>query len=108
MKSEKSLKKITIEASTIVDENKKSIVVYSNKWHKGVVGIVASRIVEKFYKPTIVLVEQDGLLVGSARSVNKFDIYQAINKCSYLLEKFGGHKYAAGLSLKKEKHQPFY
>ena len=95
-------KKITIEASTIVDKNKKSIVVYSNKWHKGVVGIVASRIVEKFYKPTIVLVEQDGLLVGSARSVNKFDIYQAINKCSYLLEKFGGHKYAAGLSLKKE------
>ena len=70
-------KKITIEASTIVDMNKKSIVVYSNKWHKGVVGIVASRIVEKFYKPTIVLVEQDGLLVGSARSVNKFDIYQA-------------------------------
>jgi len=95
-------KKITMEASTIVDKNKKSIVVYSNKWHKGVVGIVASRIVENFYKPTIVLVEQDGLLVGSARSVNKFDIYQAINKCSFLLEKFGGHKYAAGLSLKKE------
>lgn len=95
-------KKITIEASAKVDNNKKSIVVYSNKWHKGVVGIVASRIVEKFYKPTIVLVEQDGILVGSARSVNKFDVYQAINKCSSLLEKFGGHKYAAGLSLKKE------
>ena len=96
-------KKITEDAVSKVDNLKKSIVVYSNKWHKGVVGIVASRIVEKFYKPTIVLVEQDGLLVGSARSVNKFDVYEAINKCSHLLEKFGGHKYAAGLSIKKEK-----
>tara|TARA_B100001248_G_scaffold262276_1_gene257185 strand:- start:10596 stop:12272 length:1677 start_codon:yes stop_codon:yes gene_type:complete len=96
-------KKITEDAVSKVDNLKKSIVVYSNKWHKGVVGIVASRIVEKFYKPTIVLVEQDGMLVGSARSVNKFDVYEAINKCSHLLEKFGGHKYAAGLSIKKEK-----
>ena len=96
-------KKITKDAVSKVDNLKKSIVVYSNKWHKGVVGIVASRIVEKFYKPTIVLVEQDGMLVGSARSVNKFDVYKAINKCSHLLEKFGGHKYAAGLSIKKEK-----
>lgn len=95
-------KKITKDAVSKVDNLKKSIVVYSNKWHKGVVGIVASRIVEKFYKPTIVLVEQDGMLVGSARSVNKFDVYEAINKCSHLLEKFGGHKYAAGLSIKKE------
>ena len=96
-------KKITEDAVSKVDNLKKSIVVYSNKWHKGVVGIVASKIVEKFYKPTIVLVEQDGMLVGSARSVNKFDVYEAINKCSHLLEKFGGHKYAAGLSIKKEK-----
>ena len=96
-------KKITEDAVSKVDNLKKSIVVYSNKWHKGIVGIVASRIVEKFYKPTIVLVEQDGMLVGSARSVNKFDVYEAINKCSHLLEKFGGHKYAAGLSIKKEK-----
>ncbi len=100
-------KKITEDAVSKVDNLKKSIVVYSNKWHKGVVGIVASRIVEKFYKPTIVLVEQDGMLVGSARSVNKFDVYEAINKCSHLLEKFGGHKYAAGLSIKKEKIKLF-
>lgn len=100
-------KSITKQAIQMVSENKKSIVVFSADWHKGVVGIVASRLVEVFYKPTIVLVENDGMLTGSARSVHNFDIYKAISKYSHLCEKFGGHKYAAGLSIKKENIQPF-
>tara|TARA_B110000116_G_C16798553_1_gene568542 strand:- start:2833 stop:4515 length:1683 start_codon:yes stop_codon:yes gene_type:complete len=99
----KDLEKIiTNEALEMVDEKMVSNVVFSNSWHKGVVGIVASRLIDVYYKPTIVLSENNGLLTGSARSVKGFDIYQAIEKCSYLCEKFGGHKYAAGLSIKKE------
>ena len=86
----------------MIDKNKKSTVVFSKKWHKGVVGIVASRVIESYYKPTIVLAENNGMLTGSARSVHNFDLYEAISKCSHLCEKFGGHKYAAGLSIKKE------
>ena len=93
---------ITKEALSMIDESKKSTVVFSNKWHKGVVGIVASRLIESYYKPTIVFAEHDGLLTGSARSVHEFDLYKAIVKCSHLCEKFGGHKYAAGLSIKKK------
>ena len=100
-------KSITEEALKMIDENKKSTVVFSKKWHKGVVGIVASRLIESYYKPTIVLAENDGLLTGSARSVHDFDLYEAISKCSHLCEKFGGHKYAAGLSIKKENIQSF-
>ena len=100
-------KSITIEALEMIDKNKKSTVVFSEKWHKGVVGIVASRLIEKYYKPTIVLAEKNGMLTGSARSVHGFDLYQAISKCSHLCEKFGGHKYAAGLSIKKENLQVF-
>lgn len=100
-------KSITEEAIKKIDSQKKSTVLYSSKWHKGVVGIVASRVIEKFYKPTIILVEKDGMLTGSARSVHDFDIYQAINECAYLCEKFGGHKYAAGLSIKKENIEAF-
>ena len=100
-------KSITEEAIKKIDSHKKSTVLYSSKWHKGVVGIVASRVIEKFYKPTIILVEKDGMLTGSARSVHDFDIYQAINECAYLCEKFGGHKYAAGLSIKKENIEAF-
>ena len=95
-------KSITTKALTMIDSAKKSTVVHSENWHKGVVGIVASRIIETHYKPTIVLAEKDGILTGSARSVHDFDLYAAIEKCSYLCEKFGGHKYAAGLSIKKE------
>jgi single-stranded-DNA-specific exonuclease len=98
---------ITKEALEMIDENKKSTVVYSKSWHKGVVGIVASRLIEKHYKPTIVLSEKDGELTGSARSVKGFNLYDALLKCEHLLEKFGGHKYAAGLTLKKQNLDSF-
>lgn len=77
-------------------------IVYNPKWHKGVVGIVASRLVEAFYKPTIVLTKSNGFVTGSARSVHGFDLYDAIENCSDLLENFGGHLYAAGLTMKEE------
>ena len=98
---------ITREALEMIDDSKKSTVVYSSDWHKGVVGIVASRLIENYYKPTIVLSENDGNLTGSARSVKGFDLYDALLQCEHLLEKFGGHKYAAGLTLKKENLQSF-
>ena len=98
---------ITKEALEMIDENKKSTVVYSKSWHKGVIGIVASRLIEKHYKPTIVLSEKDGELTGSARSVKGFNLYDALLKCEHLLEKFGGHKYAAGLTVKKQNLDSF-
>tara|TARA_B000000532_G_scaffold244255_1_gene243573 strand:- start:24355 stop:26034 length:1680 start_codon:yes stop_codon:yes gene_type:complete len=98
---------ITKEALLMIDEDKKSTVVYSSNWHKGVVGIVASRLIEKHYKPTIVLSEKDDELTGSARSVKGFDLYDALLKCEHLLEKFGGHKYAAGLTVKKQNLDSF-
>ena len=98
---------ITGEALKMIDENKKSTVVFSEKWHKGVLGIVASRLIESYYKPTIVFAEENGLLTGSARSVHDFDLYKAISECSCFCEKFGGHKYAAGLSIKKENLEAF-
>ena len=83
-------------------------IVYNPQWHKGVVGIVASRLVEAFYKPTIVFTKsQGGLVTGSARSVHGFDLYDAIESCSDLLENFGGHLYAAGLTLKEENLPAF-
>jgi single-stranded-DNA-specific exonuclease len=85
-----------------LNAGKKSTIVYRPDWHKGVVGIVASRLIETYYRPTIVLTESNGLITGSARSVKDFDIYDAIDACSDLLEHFGGHKYAAGLSMKPE------
>ena len=100
-------KSITLEALEMIDVKKKSTVVHSEHWHKGVVGIVASRLIETHYKPTIVLAEKDGILTGSARSVHDFDLYSAIAKCEHLCEKFGGHKYAAGLSIKKENLPQF-
>ncbi len=87
--------------------SRKTTVVFHPEWHKGVVGIVASRLIETYYRPTIVLTESNGLITGSARSVKDFDIYDAIDACSDLLEHFGGHKYAAGLSLKPENLQAF-
>ena len=98
---------ITQEALEQIDPNKKSTVVFSDNWHKGVVGIVASRLIESHYKPTIVLTESNGMLTGSARSVKYFDVYNAIEACSDLLIQFGGHKYAAGLTLKKENLNAF-
>ena len=82
-------------------------IVYNPKWNKGVVGIVASRLVEAFYKPTVVLTKSNGFVTGSARSVAGFDLYQSIESCADLLENFGGHVYAAGLTLKEENLQEF-
>jgi single-stranded-DNA-specific exonuclease len=105
-------KLITEQALSIIDNqpaliNKKTTVVYNQDWHKGVVGIVASRLTEKYYRPTIVLTESNGMATGSARSVKNFDVYNAIEACADLLEQFGGHKYAAGLSLKIENIEAF-
>jgi single-stranded-DNA-specific exonuclease len=93
--------------ASLLTSKKKSTVVFNDSWHKGVVGIVASRLIEKYYKPTIVLTEADGKVTGSARSVKEYDVYSAIEKCSYLLEQFGGHKFAAGLTLKRENVESF-
>jgi single-stranded-DNA-specific exonuclease len=105
--------KSTTEEAILMLENdplfvqQKATIVYHPDWHKGVVGIVASRLVEKHYKPTIVFTQSNGLITGSARSVKDFDIYEAIDKCSDLLEHFGGHKYAAGLSILPENFPLF-
>jgi len=103
---------ITDEAIAIIGadaryKNRKSIVVHKADWHKGVIGIVASRLTEEFYKPSIVLANSNGLASGSARSVSGFDIYKAIDSCRDLLETFGGHMYAAGLSMKEENIPAF-
>lgn len=95
---------ITVEALSMIESNDvlrsaKSTVLFKNTWHKGVIGIVAARCVEKYYRPTVILTESNNKITGSARSVSGFDVYGAIMECSELLEKFGGHKYAAGLTL---------
>ena len=105
-------REITHEALKMVIEDpmfnvKKSSVVYNPGWHKGVVGIVASRLVEAYYRPTIVLTNSNGLITGSARSIPGFDLYMAIESCSDLLENFGGHMYAAGLTMKEENLSEF-
>lgn len=89
------------------EKEKVTNVLFNPTWHKGVVGIVASRIIDQYYKPTIMLTLSDNLVVGSARSVKGFDIYEAIKECSDLLEQFGGHMYAAGLALKQENLEAF-
>jgi single-stranded-DNA-specific exonuclease len=88
-------------------QTKKSTVLFHAEWHKGVVGIVASRLTEKYYRPTIILTQSDGVITGSARSVKDFDVYEAIDACSDLLVQFGGHKYAAGLTLLPENLEAF-
>ncbi|WP_106829184.1 single-stranded-DNA-specific exonuclease RecJ [Parabacteroides pacaensis] len=105
-------KKITDEANAIIEgfqdiEDRKAIIVFNPDWHKGVIGIVASRLTEKYYRPAVVLTQSTGLITGSARSVTGFDIYKAIECCRDLLENFGGHTYAAGLSLKAENLEAF-
>ena len=102
----------TLQATGMISEdetlrNARSTVIYHPDWHKGVIGIVASRLTESFYRPTIVLTLSNGLITGSARSVKDFDIYEAVDACSDLLEHFGGHKFAAGLSLKPENLEAF-
>lgn len=105
-------KKITDEAITLIASDeafsaRKSVVIYKPDWHKGVIGIVASRLSEEFYKPSIVLTYSNGMASGSARSVPGFDIYSAIESCRDLLENFGGHRYAAGLTMKEENVSEF-
>jgi single-stranded-DNA-specific exonuclease len=103
---------MTSEALAILDSNElyrdvKSTVLFKNDWHKGVVGIVASRVMEKYYRPTIILTESNGKATGSARSVKGFDVHEAISACADLLEQFGGHKYAAGMTLPLENVEAF-
>ena len=106
-------KKITEEANEIISKNvnivqgKKSIVIYNKDWHKGIIGIVASRLTELYYKPAVVLTCSNGLATGSSRSVQGFDIYSAINSMRDLLQNFGGHPYAVGLSLKEDNIPEF-
>ncbi|MCU0403974.1 MAG: single-stranded-DNA-specific exonuclease RecJ, partial [Chitinophagaceae bacterium] len=103
---------ITEQAIAMIDNNedlriRKSTVLHDATWHKGVVGIVASRLIEKYYRPTVVLTDSGEKVAGSARSVLGFNIYEAIHQCRELLENYGGHFYAAGLTLKKENVGPF-
>ncbi|MTI21893.1 single-stranded-DNA-specific exonuclease RecJ [Fulvivirga sp. RKSG066] len=99
---------ITQEALAMIEESDnlkiaKSTVLFNNSWHKGVIGIVASRCIEKFHRPTIILTESNNKATGSARSVPGFDVYEAISQCSDLLDQFGGHMYAAGLTMDVDK-----
>ncbi|KGL61812.1 single-stranded-DNA-specific exonuclease RecJ [Polaribacter sp. Hel1_85] len=104
-------KKITDQALIqIVDneeENRFSTVVFDEDWHKGVIGIVASRLIEKYYRPTLVFTKSGDKLAASARSVKGFDVYNALHECSAFIEQFGGHKYAAGLTLLPENYENF-
>ncbi len=103
---------ITDEALSMIDNDdvlirRKSTVVFNENWHKGVIGIVASRLTEKYYRPTVVLTRSNGHVAGSARSVLGYDLYEALCGCSDLLLQFGGHKYAAGLTMEPENVEAF-
>ena len=103
---------VTIEAHELIEsnpelKNRKSTVIYNPKWMKGIVGIVASRLIETYYRPTVVMTMSNGFATGSARSVPGFDLYQAVESCADLLENFGGHMYAAGLTMKPENVEEF-
>ena len=104
-------KKITEEALHQIEENHEAnmftTVVYDEDWHKGVIGIVASRLIETYYRPTLVFTKSGEKLAASARSVKGFDVYDALEKCSEFIEQFGGHKYAAGLTLLPENYKSF-
>ncbi|WP_024994976.1 single-stranded-DNA-specific exonuclease RecJ [Phocaeicola paurosaccharolyticus] len=105
-------KTMTEEANNIVDrleglQSRRSIVLFNEDWHKGVIGIVASRLTEIYYRPAVVLTRSDDMATGSARSVSGFDVYKAIENCRDLLENFGGHTYAAGLSMKVDNVPEF-
>lgn len=104
-------KQITVEALSQIEENnekeKFTTVVYNENWHKGVIGIVASRLTETYYRPTIVFTKSGDKLAASARSVKDFDVYNALEACAEHLEQFGGHMYAAGMTLKEENYLAF-
>jgi len=101
-------KEITQEALAQIQENNEeegfTSVVYKESWHKGVIGIVASRLTETYYRPTLVFTKSGDMLAASARSVKGFDVYNALQGCSDYIEQFGGHKYAAGLTLLEEQY----
>lgn len=104
--------KITEEALSLIDNDRQlqqrnTTVLYKADWHKGVIGIVASRLIERYYRPTVILTQTNGHIAGSARSINGFDLYKALEACSDLLDQFGGHKYAAGLTMQTENIQLF-
>jgi single-stranded-DNA-specific exonuclease len=97
---EETFSQATIAATEfLLEDENKPIVMHNGDWHPGVIGIVASRLVEKFYRPTVLLTTIDGVAKGSARSIINFNIYEALRRCEHLLLQFGGHKYAAGLAL---------
>ena len=104
-------KKITVEALSQImeneEENKFSTVVFQEDWHKGVIGIVASRLTETYYRPTLVFTKSGDKLAASARSIKDFDVYEALEECTEFIEQFGGHKYAAGLTLLPENYENF-
>jgi len=104
-------KSITLEALAQIENNneqdRKTTVVYQEDWHKGVIGIVASRLIESYYRPTLVFTKSGEKLAASARSVRGFDVYNALHACEEYIEQFGGHKYAAGLTLKEENYEAF-
>jgi single-stranded-DNA-specific exonuclease len=105
-------KKITDEAIAELEQyenlqQQRTIIIFNKEWHKGVIGIVASRLTEKYYKPSIVMTLSNGMITGSARSVTGFDIYKAIESCKDILENFGGHTYAAGLTVRQENLKLF-
>lgn len=104
-------KKITQEALLQIEENNETerytSVVFDENWHKGVIGIVASRLIEKYYRPTLVFTKSGDKLAASARSVKGFDVYEALQQCSEFIEQFGGHKYAAGLTLDPKNYEAF-
>lgn len=104
--------KITEEALDIIDKDdalkqRKSTVLFKADWHKGIIGIVASRLTEKYYRPTVILTQTNGHIAGSARSVIGFDLYEALSECAHLLDQYGGHKYAAGLTMPVENVPAF-
>ena len=96
-----------IQIKKLNQEDEPATVVYHEDWHKGVIGIVASRLIETYYRPTVVFTKSNGLLVASVRSVKGFDVYAALSECEMHIEQFGGHKYAAGLTLKQENYHSF-
>jgi single-stranded-DNA-specific exonuclease len=104
-------RRITEEALKQIDDNNEqerfTTVVYDETWHKGVIGIVASRLIETYYRPTLVFTKSGNKLAASARSVKGFDVYNALEACSGYIEQFGGHKYAAGLTLEEENYEAF-
>lgn len=105
-------RQVTQEAHDYIESHpdlkaRKSTVIYNPKWMKGIVGIVASRLIETYYRPTVVLTQSNGFVTGSARSIPGFDLYQAVESCADILENFGGHMYAAGLTMKIENVEEF-